>query len=254
MRTMYDGVTPSRLPDGAPLYAGYVDGHYANWTAIKSRFPHATVVGIATSASTSSGVVLDVERGDATPAEAPGWVRRRRADGADPTVYCAASAWSAVKAAFKAAGIAQPHYWIADWDGHAEIPAGAVAKQYVSTAGYDKSVVAGYWPGVDPKPSAPPTAEPKVSLAHIVAAARHDPAAAQGHTTYKDEVLLVERALVAEHLLESKWADGSFGTRTITAYAELQRRDGYHGQDANGIPGKTTLTKLGRAHGFTVTN
>jgi hypothetical protein len=32
-------------------------------------------------------------------------------------------------------------------------------------------------------------AKPKVSLAHVVYAAKHDPAAAQGHTTYKGEVL-----------------------------------------------------------------
>src|SRR5690606_2055344 len=40
-----------------------------------------------------------------------------------------------------------------------------------------------------PAPAKPPTpaTKPKVSLAHVVYAAKHDPAAAQGHTSYKSE-------------------------------------------------------------------
>lgn len=99
-----------------------------------------------------------------------------------------------------------------------------------------------------------PTTKPKVSLAHVVYAAKHDPAAAQGHTTYRSEVLLVEKALQAEGLLASQWVDGSFGTKTITAYAALQRRYGYSASDADGIPGRASLTRLGDKHGFTVTS
>ena len=98
----------------------------------------------------------------------------------------------------------------------------------------------------------PPT-KPSVSLAHIVYAAQHDPAAAQGHTSYKNEVLLVEKALDAENLLASQWVDGSFGSKTVSAYKAWQQRLGYSGSDADGIPGKTSLTKLGDRHGFTVT-
>lgn len=92
-----------------------------------------------------------------------------------------------------------------------------------------------------------------VSLAHVVDAARRDPVAAQGHTTHRAEVLVVERALRAEGLLAAQWVDGSFGTRTVTAYAALQRRYGYTGAAADGIPGRASLTRLGSAHGFTVT-
>ncbi|MDI5966123.1 hypothetical protein [Streptantibioticus silvisoli] len=150
-RTMYDGVTVADLPSGAPLYAGYVDGIYANVTALRKRFPKARVVEIAVFASTHAGQVLDVETGDATPAQAPGWVTARRHAGADPTVYCNSSTWPSVRAAFTKAGVAQPHYWIADYDGKATVPSGAVAKQFKSTAHYDQSVVADYWPGVDPE-------------------------------------------------------------------------------------------------------
>ncbi|MFF7290743.1 peptidoglycan recognition protein family protein [Streptomyces griseorubiginosus] len=99
-------------------------------------------------------------------------------------------------------------------------------------------------------------AKPKVSLAHIVYAARHDPAAAQGHTTYKAEVLIVEKALKAEGLLASTYVDGSFGTKTVEAYARWQRSPaggGYVGDAADGIPGSASLKRLAARHGFTVT-
>ncbi|MFE3144753.1 N-acetylmuramoyl-L-alanine amidase [Streptomyces scopuliridis] len=109
-------------------------------------------------------------------------------------------------------------------------------------------------PTKPPAPSKPTTpTKPVVSLAHVVAAARKDPKAAQGKTTYKAEVLIVEKALVAEGLLASKWADGSYGTLTVAAYRKWQNRRGYFTADtADGIPGKATLTALGAKHGFTV--
>ncbi|MDQ1287261.1 MAG: hypothetical protein QG622_826 [Actinomycetota bacterium] len=61
----------------------------------------------------------------------------------------------------------------------------------------------------------------------------------------KASVLAVERALGARHLLDARWADGYFGTQTITAYAAYQRSLGYTGTDANGLPGATSLTRLG---------
>ncbi|GFE20006.1 peptidoglycan recognition protein family protein [Streptomyces nigrescens] len=106
-----------------------------------------------------------------------------------------------------------------------------------------------------PKPSKPPTTKPKVSLAHVVAAARKDPAAAQGHTTYRADVLLVEKALQAEGFLSKGYVDGSFGTKTIDAYARWQRSPaggGYTGSAADGIPGSASLKRLGARHGFTV--
>lgn len=105
-------------------------------------------------------------------------------------------------------------------------------------------------------PAPPATSKPTVSLAHVVAAARKDPAAAQGHTTYKAEVLLVEKALKAEGLLAAAYVDGSFGTKTVTAYARWQRSPaggGYTGTDADGIPGAKSLKLLAARHGFTVT-
>jgi hypothetical protein len=158
-RTMYDGVDATKLPVSAKLVGGYVDGLY-KWSASDwARFPHSVKVRIAVFRETNDGHVLDVEPGNATPAQSVGWVLMRRAAGIDPTVYMNSSTWPAVRDAFRARGVAQPHYWVADYDGVTTIPAGAIGKQYYNNnaLGYDLSVVADYWPGVDPKPvPAPP--------------------------------------------------------------------------------------------------
>jgi hypothetical protein len=110
----------------------------------------------------------------------------------------------------------------------------------------------GSWPAFVNVTRPEPSTRPKVSLTHVVYAARHDPAAAQGHTSYKAEVLIVERALKAEGLLAGQWVDGSFGSQTVSAYAAWQRHLGYSGSAADGIPGNTSLTELGAKYGFTV--
>lgn len=95
-------------------------------------------------------------------------------------------------------------------------------------------------------------ARPTVSLAHVVAAARRDPGLPQGAATHKADVVPVERALAAEELLNVHFVDGSFGSLTVAAYKAWQHRLGYSGTAADGIPGRTSLSKLGAKHGFTV--
>jgi hypothetical protein len=97
-----------------------------------------------------------------------------------------------------------------------------------------------------------PAANPNVSLAAVIDAARTDPGAEQGHQSHPGDVYPVEQALLAEGLLDARWAsDGSYGTSTVTAYSAWQQRLGYSGSDADGIPGHTSLTELGQRHGFT---
>lgn len=91
-----------------------------------------------------------------------------------------------------------------------------------------------------------------VDLSNVEAAARRDPGLSQGASTHKADVLLVEKALRAEGLLSAAWVDGSFGTKTREAYAAWQRRCGYSGSAADGIPGATTLRKLGARHRWAV--
>jgi hypothetical protein len=148
-RTMYDSVEPTVIPGNAEVVAGYVDGFYSWVPEGWARFPNATKVRIAVFASTNDGDVLDVENGDATPAQARSWLQMRAAAGvARPTIYCNRSTRSAVEAA--CVGI--PHdLWIATLDGTQNVP-GAVAVQYAGSAitghNYDVSVVTDdTWPG-----------------------------------------------------------------------------------------------------------
>jgi hypothetical protein len=144
MTLMYDSVNPFDIPVDAPAVAGYADGMYVWTTAGWDRFPNRprlliTVTGV-------DADVLDVETGDATPADAVDWVRTQRQLGFPyPGVYCSSSLWPTVKATFAAHNVDPPWYWIADYDGKPDIPVGALAKQYLNAPGsgghYDLSVI-----------------------------------------------------------------------------------------------------------------
>ncbi|MFM9649961.1 N-acetylmuramoyl-L-alanine amidase [Streptomyces galilaeus] len=100
-----------------------------------------------------------------------------------------------------------------------------------------------------PKPSVP--AKPKVSLKATMLAAERNPSAKGTPVTYAG-VRTVEAALVKAGLLDRKLADGHYGTATVKAYAAWQRRCGYTGPAADGVPGLTSLRKLAAKYGFTV--
>lgn len=150
-REMFDAVTPANIPANAQMVAGYLPPSRFAWSqASWDRFPNAAKVRIAVRASTNDGHVLDVEAGDATPAQAPGWARMRRASGyATPAIYCSVSVQSQVIDAFNQAGEPLPLWWLAHYDNVDALPAGAVAKQYADPGPYDRSIVADVWPGVD---------------------------------------------------------------------------------------------------------
>ncbi len=151
-RFMYDAVTPKRIPSDASMVAGYADGRFANLTEAEmaQRFPHAKRVSIAVHPTTRAQV-LDVEPGCSSPEEAVRWCTRTMADTDNKhlTVYCNTSTWPQVRGAFHHAGVTEPNYWVARYDGKAQIPDGALAKQYQNTPGFDRSVVTDHWPGID---------------------------------------------------------------------------------------------------------
>jgi len=97
-----------------------------------------------------------------------------------------------------------------------------------------------------------PGAAPTVDLSNLRESARKDPPAPDGTHTHKADVLIVEKALRAEGVLDAQLVDGHFGTKTVDAYKKWQRECGFKGDDADGIPGLVTLIKLGHAHGFRV--
>jgi hypothetical protein len=92
-RKMFDSVTVSEIPTDAPAAAGYVGGSWPTFAngSLRQRCPHSRLVSIAV-ASSHNAECLDVEPGDASPADAPAWVRRQHARGVErPAVYAAAS-------------------------------------------------------------------------------------------------------------------------------------------------------------------
>ncbi|MFE1424354.1 N-acetylmuramoyl-L-alanine amidase [Streptomyces fungicidicus] len=106
--------------------------------------------------------------------------------------------------------------------------------------------------GTTPAPAPLPTPRrPIVDLSQLVAAARTNPRSSGQPVTYAG-VRTVEAALVDQGLLSKRYSDGHYGTTTVDAYSRWQRHLGYRGTDADGIPGKTSLTQLGRRHGFDV--
>lgn len=166
MREMYDSTNPDDIPVTAPMVAGYVSPSTFAWSAAGwARFPNSVKVAITPSAAHFGvGVhVLDVETGDATPGQVPGWVTNSRNAGQEPTAYTSAANWSAIISSCVSAGVEVPQFWIAQWDGNQTLPSivvdgvacTAVAKQYADPAHgsgghYDLSSVADEWPGVDP--------------------------------------------------------------------------------------------------------
>jgi hypothetical protein len=88
-----------------------------------------------------------------------------------------------------------------------------------------------------------------VHVRNIQASAEHDPAAPAGSALHPHEVGVVEKALAAEGLLDDRFLDGSWGTKTVAAWRKWQRRIG---NDPSGHPGADGLKRLGARHGFPV--
>jgi hypothetical protein len=162
-RRMADTCYPANYPPGMDLYASYVDGSCAS-----ARSDPVRISSIATDA----GNVGDCEPGNPSWGTWIGWVRRRRAAGVDPTIYCiddgqdeGSNFWKGWHhrdgvAAFGVASVAEPHWWVAHPDGDSTMPSYAVAVQYGYPGPYDLSIVRDYWPGVDLDPRPDPPGRP----------------------------------------------------------------------------------------------
>jgi hypothetical protein len=162
MRLMHDSVRASAIPTDAEVVGGYVDGAYAWSAADWNRFPDAVKVRISAVGTNVNAHVFDVEVGCIwPPAKVVPLVVAARKLGIDPTVYVnETNDWGPTRAAFDAAGVAHPHWWVANYDGRyvnnvwiTGVPADAVGKQFANPpmVGYhaDLSYVRDVWPGVD---------------------------------------------------------------------------------------------------------
>lgn len=160
------------------LVAGYANGTYAWSSADWHRFPHQAHVTIDVRGTDPSADVLDVETGDATPADAVTWIKNKKLlKPAYPGVlYVNRSNITAVFNAMHAAGyqvVKDFRLWIATLDGSRSVPdmTGVTAIQYegsnMTHTNVDLSLVFdGAWkaaPVVTPPPP-PPSIVPTPSL------------------------------------------------------------------------------------------
>lgn len=157
-RIMGDAVTLASIPTTVSIVGVYRNGRYAaDPNAVNQRFPLSKYVHVWIDIDAScpaSAQVLDVEKYDATPEQAPAWVKARRkvVHTSLPTLYCNRDTLPSVLAECAAEGlIAGEHYqlWIATLDGTTKwnqrelstIP-GVVAVQLETVGGaWDRSVV-----------------------------------------------------------------------------------------------------------------
>lgn len=94
----------------------------------------------------------------------------------------------------------------------------------------------------------------RVDIGKVVEAFLVDPVRTQGDGRYPRHIRPVEKALMALGLLDTTWAmDGYAGTATRDAYRAWQESLGFSGDDADGLPGTSSLRQLGALFGFKVT-
>lgn len=136
LKVMLDDTNVSTLEShasGAYAVAGYVNGSFANWAALVGKYASSGkfLLSIDVKNAPSAGAqCLDVEKGDATNADAPGWVKATRAAGMAakdlrwfPKIYTSASNATALIGTLTAAGVARDEYmlWTAHYTGKAHI-------------------------------------------------------------------------------------------------------------------------------------
>lgn len=147
LRIMYDGIntdarTIAKLIKPGDLVAYYIDGRYAWKPEEIALFPHNTHVTITVLGNPAD--VADCEAGDLTPESAARWVIKQKARGySRPTVYRSLNLMEGIRRATGTLIMGRDwDSWVADYDNDTNsVYPGSVAKQYKTTAGYDKSAV-----------------------------------------------------------------------------------------------------------------
>lgn len=234
MISMFDSVTVSELPSGsAYAYAGYIGGNWPTYNAVKAKFPGHQVLSIAVNAS-ETAQALDVEAGDATAGQAPGWYSRMKAAGVSrPCFYASISNMQQVINALEDDGIARSSFrlWSAHYSGSSHVcgPSSCGESriamdgtQFTDTAmgrNLDESLlVADFFSTVAPAPAPSPTYVDVDTLLNSL------PILALGATDAKLSHRYVARLQTLLNLLENSGLkiDGVFGATTQTAVKKLQ--------------------------------
>jgi hypothetical protein len=110
MLVMYDSVDVSQIPGDAQAVAGYVGGDWPTFPDLEKHWPRAQRLSIAVNAAEDADC-LDVEKGDATPADAPGWFQRQKARRvALPCFYGSVSVIPQIETILAAHGVTRSEY------------------------------------------------------------------------------------------------------------------------------------------------
>jgi hypothetical protein len=120
---LYDAINLEAIPPAAPAVAGYVDGRWPTYHLLRDRWPRAHLLSIAVRAS-SDAAALDVEQGDAEPADAANWVLRQLKRGLDrPVLYASVSAMQPLIDTVLAHGVKRGQFrlWTAHYTGRAHL-------------------------------------------------------------------------------------------------------------------------------------
>ncbi len=121
---MFDSVNVTQIPLDAEAVAGYVNGAWPTYWKLVSEFPHAHKLSIAVNV-TRDADCLDVERGDATIEEAPGWVKRQLQlkPNSRPCIYIQVSNAQSLIRYLELHGVPRGKYrlWTAHYNGAAHI-------------------------------------------------------------------------------------------------------------------------------------
>lgn len=136
MYVMFDSVTLSEIPESANAVAGYVGGRYETFPELEKRWPRAKRLSIAVNAH-EDAECLDIESGDAVPAQAPDWLVRQEHRGVvKPVLYGSQSTVAGILEALGQAHITRSRYrvWSAHYTGVPHIEEYADATQWTDRA------------------------------------------------------------------------------------------------------------------------
>jgi len=112
---MFDAISVDQIPKDAQAVAGYTSGNWPTFPEVQRKFPRAHKLSIAISASHDADC-LDIERGDASPSDAPGWVKRQMPRVKRPVVYASRSDMPAVLRSLASGGLGRSRVRV--WSAH----------------------------------------------------------------------------------------------------------------------------------------
>lgn len=237
-----DSLSLNGLPRGLPVYAGYNQGGFGgNLAQVKALMGPSKIYVSITPFSHPGSMCLDVEPGDSTAADTPGWFRLGAQDGAvKPWIYTSAGDMQAVINELAANGISRDRYflWSAHWIG-LHICSKSVcgypqadATQYNSDAVRDLDVFStSMFSSTPPPPPPPPNPFPTIQLGAAGA-----------------PVVTLQQRLNVWHAAKGYAfpllaVDGNFGPGTESAVRSFQHSAGL---TADGVVGPLTWADLNK--------